>query len=181
MVWWIGITMHSAWWAQAHGGWKRWSSTLCWSLLILGQQFTWHLRERRLRSLAALSARLLTCSSDSPYVLWWYSEPIGCWINLMLNSWRFAWYVFEFGRLRFTACDCWSNIQVIVSTCSILCFDYITSEPLNQLCAHLWLVDPVVVTLPSILKSGLTLIRPHHWILIFSINWTHIHTEYACF
>jgi len=68
----------------------------------------------------------------------------------------------------------------------VLCWQfgyyYITSEQLNQLCTHFWFVNPVVVTLPSIvLESGLTLITPHSWILIFSINLSHVRTEYVCF
>jgi len=66
----MGITMHCAWRAQGHGGWKeetKFSPLLIASYFGSADHMTLEVeRQRRLGSLAALSARLLTRCSDSP-------------------------------------------------------------------------------------------------------------------
>ena len=88
---------------------------VCWLPPISGQQITWHLSQRveRYRASGASQHPLpdfRTHSSDAPYVLGQYSEPIGFRINLMLNLGDLSDMFFGFGWLIFTTCECRGNI-----------------------------------------------------------------------
>lgn len=81
------------------------------------------------------------------------SEPIGCWINLILNSQRFPQYVL-WGRLADIS-PMWPQrniIWVLVGIYSSWYFDY-NKRLLTWLCVYFWLTDITLAILNSTCKS----------------------------
>ena len=91
--------------------------------------------------------------SDPSYLLRKYSKPIGCQINLILNSWRFPQYVLWAWLADISPVWPQRSIWALIGVSSSWYFDYSYQGPLTWLCVYFWLTDITLAILNSICKS----------------------------
>jgi len=92
-------------------------------------------------------------ASELPYSLFVCSEPIRCWINLILNSQRFPQYVLWAWLANISPVWPWGNIWVLIGVSSSWYFDHSWQGPLTWLCVYFWLTNINLAILNSICKS----------------------------
>jgi len=134
------------------GGRKIWEVRVFVDCVLFQAQITWQWRLQRL----VLGSRIHNIHCLDPlYVLGKRSKPIGCQINLILNSWRFPQYVLWAGLADISPMWPQRNTSVPIGVCSWWYFDYSWQKPLSWLSVYFWLADITLAILNSICKTML--------------------------